>query len=123
MTTGVSERRLSGEVGGTLGSFTLPPLPSQVSPPRMRSEEHPCWARRRGQEQEESGTPDREHLFPEGAWMSKYATHGIQLPESPFVTGSCGAEGTSVAMRQKHYLEAAARKLQESCPGQARYLL
>ncbi|XP_036100491.1 UPF0711 protein C18orf21 homolog isoform X2 [Molossus molossus] len=26
-------------------------------------------------------------------------------------------------MRQKHYLEAAARKLQESCPGQARYLL
>lgn len=28
-----------------------------------------------------------------------------------------------MAMRQKHYLEAAARKLQESCPGQARYLL
>ncbi|XP_076991733.1 UPF0711 protein C18orf21 homolog isoform X3 [Tamandua tetradactyla] len=26
-------------------------------------------------------------------------------------------------MRQKHYLEAAARKLQPSCPGQARYLL
>ncbi|XP_019493440.1 PREDICTED: UPF0711 protein C18orf21 homolog isoform X2 [Hipposideros armiger] len=26
-------------------------------------------------------------------------------------------------MRQKHYLEAAARTLQESCPGQARYLL
>ncbi|XP_066102913.1 UPF0711 protein C18orf21 homolog isoform X1 [Saccopteryx bilineata] len=26
-------------------------------------------------------------------------------------------------MRQKHYLEAAARKLQDSCPGQARYLL
>ncbi|KAM6218267.1 UPF0711 protein C18orf21 homolog [Rhynchocyon petersi] len=26
-------------------------------------------------------------------------------------------------MRQKHYLEAAARKLQASCPGQARYLL
>ncbi|KAM5218108.1 UPF0711 protein C18orf21 homolog isoform 1-T1 [Hipposideros larvatus] len=26
-------------------------------------------------------------------------------------------------MRQKHYLEAAARKLQERCPGQARYLL
>ena len=27
------------------------------------------------------------------------------------------------AMRQKHYLEAAARKLQDCCPGQARYLL
>ncbi|XP_057556672.1 UPF0711 protein C18orf21 homolog isoform X1 [Hippopotamus amphibius kiboko] len=26
-------------------------------------------------------------------------------------------------MRQKHYLEAAARNLQDSCPGQARYLL
>uniref|UniRef100_A0A5G2RLF3 Chromosome 6 C18orf21 homolog n=1 Tax=Sus scrofa TaxID=9823 RepID=A0A5G2RLF3_PIG len=26
-------------------------------------------------------------------------------------------------MRQKHYLEAAAWKLQDSCPGQARYLL
>ncbi|XP_003784788.1 UPF0711 protein C18orf21 homolog [Otolemur garnettii] len=26
-------------------------------------------------------------------------------------------------MRQKHYLEAAARRLQDSCPGQARYLL
>ncbi|KAF6087457.1 hypothetical protein HJG60_001714 [Phyllostomus discolor] len=26
-------------------------------------------------------------------------------------------------MRQKHYLEAAARKLQDCCPGQARYLL
>ncbi|XP_025787061.1 UPF0711 protein C18orf21 homolog isoform X2 [Puma concolor] len=26
-------------------------------------------------------------------------------------------------MRQKHYLEAAARQLYESCPGQARYLL
>ncbi|XP_019596402.2 UPF0711 protein C18orf21 homolog isoform X2 [Rhinolophus sinicus] len=26
-------------------------------------------------------------------------------------------------MRQKHYLEAAARKLRDSCPGQARYLL
>ncbi|XP_007535617.1 UPF0711 protein C18orf21 homolog isoform X2 [Erinaceus europaeus] len=26
-------------------------------------------------------------------------------------------------MRQKHYIEAAARKLQASCPGQARYLL
>ncbi|XP_008156558.2 UPF0711 protein C18orf21 homolog isoform X2 [Eptesicus fuscus] len=26
-------------------------------------------------------------------------------------------------MRQKHYLEAAARKLQAPCPGQARYLL
>ncbi|XP_040840831.1 UPF0711 protein C18orf21 homolog isoform X1 [Ochotona curzoniae] len=26
-------------------------------------------------------------------------------------------------MRQKHYLEAAARQLRESCPGQARYLL
>ncbi|XP_054983073.1 UPF0711 protein C18orf21 homolog isoform X2 [Sorex araneus] len=26
-------------------------------------------------------------------------------------------------MRQKHYLEAAARVLRESCPGQARYLL
>nr|XP_008259430.1 UPF0711 protein C18orf21 homolog isoform X2 [Oryctolagus cuniculus] len=26
-------------------------------------------------------------------------------------------------MRQKHYLEAAARKLHSSCPGQARYLL
>ncbi|XP_005005601.1 UPF0711 protein C18orf21 homolog isoform X2 [Cavia porcellus] len=26
-------------------------------------------------------------------------------------------------MRQKHYLEAAARSLQDSCPGQARYLL
>ncbi|XP_049756508.1 UPF0711 protein C18orf21 homolog isoform X2 [Elephas maximus indicus] len=26
-------------------------------------------------------------------------------------------------MRQKHYLEAAARKLHASCPGQARYLL
>ncbi|XP_045152213.1 UPF0711 protein C18orf21 homolog isoform X2 [Echinops telfairi] len=26
-------------------------------------------------------------------------------------------------MREKHYLEAAARKLQASCPGQARYLL
>lgn len=31
--------------------------------------------------------------------------------------------GTAVAMRQKHYLEAAARKLQARCPGQARYLL
>ncbi|KAL2778096.1 UPF0711 protein C18orf21 isoform c, partial [Daubentonia madagascariensis] len=26
-------------------------------------------------------------------------------------------------MRQKHYLEAAARRLHDSCPGQARYLL
>ncbi|XP_008527607.1 UPF0711 protein C18orf21 homolog isoform X3 [Equus przewalskii] len=26
-------------------------------------------------------------------------------------------------MRQKHYLEAAARQLRDSCPGQARYLL
>uniref|UniRef100_A0A8C0KGY7 Chromosome 18 open reading frame 21 n=1 Tax=Canis lupus dingo TaxID=286419 RepID=A0A8C0KGY7_CANLU len=26
-------------------------------------------------------------------------------------------------MRQKHYLEAAARQLHDSCPGQARYLL
>lgn len=38
---------------------------------------------------------------------------------SEFQRGGSGAR----AMRQKHYLEAAARSLQDSCPGQARYLL
>ncbi|XP_046284229.2 UPF0711 protein C18orf21 homolog isoform X2 [Marmota monax] len=42
-------------------------------------------------------------------------------PASPFFAGS--RRQVVVKMRQKHYLEAAARNLVESCPGQARYLL
>lgn len=48
-----------------------------------------------------------------GSWLPRWS------PVSEIQRGRSGAR----AMRQKYYLEAVARSLQDSCPGQARYLL
>ncbi|XP_031514646.1 UPF0711 protein C18orf21 homolog isoform X2 [Papio anubis] len=87
----------------------------------------PGWARLHARlDAKETGTS-----LPGGASFRKQLESGRQRRrrwEADFrrhivSPGICGELVAAAVMRQKHYLEAAARGLHDSCPGQARYLL